>query len=146
MCPRAPRRRGALQDADEQAGHTDARWVPRRHSARLRHGPHHGACPGACRLARALGDYARGAAWRREQPRYQLFGRDMDVVQATEQGCEPNKIHVSAEFAVALTDAGLPRGLQLYPNPARSSWLRHARGRAAVDLTDSRKSGGSSRA
>ena len=50
------------------------------------------------------------------QPRYQLFGHDMDVVQAMEQGSAPNAIHVSAAFATALVDAGLPGGLLLMPS------------------------------
>ena len=50
------------------------------------------------------------------QPRYQLFGQDMDVVQAMEQGSAPNAIHVSAAFATALVDAGLPGGLLLKPS------------------------------
>jgi hypothetical protein len=60
---------------------------------------------------------------RTPQPRYQLFGRDMDVVQAMEQSGEPNAIHVSAEFAAALREAGLPPGLALHATERRTCFL-----------------------
>ena len=46
-----------------------------------------------------------GAVVGRTLPRYQLFGKDMDVVQRMEQESTPNAIHVSGEFAQALSVA-----------------------------------------
>ena len=40
------------------------------------------------------------------QPRYQLFGASMDVVQAMEQSSEPGRVHMSAEFVAAIEDGG----------------------------------------
>jgi hypothetical protein len=40
------------------------------------------------------------------QPRYQLFGASMDVVQSMEQSSAPGRVHLSAEFAGELRRAG----------------------------------------
>ena len=39
------------------------------------------------------------------QPRYQLFGASMDIVQSMEQSSAPGRVHVSPAFADALREA-----------------------------------------
>ena len=61
--------------------------------------------------------------WAAPQPRYQLFGPDMDVVTAMESGGAPNAIHVSPAFAAALGEAGLPPSLHLAPDAAGAAYF-----------------------
>jgi hypothetical protein len=61
-----------------------------------------------CLLAVTLAGAVLKSTLRRggTQPRYQLFGASMDVVQAMEQSSLPGRVHMSAAFVAAIEDGG----------------------------------------
>ncbi len=56
------------------------------------------------------------------QPRYQLFGVSMDIVQAMEQSSLPGRVHMSQEFCAVLRDTGKPH-LMVNPQPDGTAFL-----------------------